>query len=136
MHWDVAAHGTGWMNIYTAPAKLRRLSGAGFGSLPTWVANAKEWLRRGKLLFPGLMTLSAMPRMGEKFGASSHVRSTSAPATDSYILITHITMLLRFESANGQFRLSVEPTDTFSSLTGKVGSSTTTASQDTVLLDC
>jgi nuclear protein localization protein 4 homolog len=30
-------------------------------------------------------------------------------------------MLLRFESPNGQFRLSVEPNDTFSSLTSKVG---------------
>lgn len=35
-------------------------------------------------------------------------------------MLTANTMLLRFESPNGQFRLSVEPSDTFSSLTSKV----------------
>src|SRR2546423_121597 len=66
------------------------------------------------------MTLSPMPRNRPEFGALESFRSIPALITTCTSLRIP-TMLLRFESPNGQFRLSVEPNDTFSSLTSKVG---------------
>src|SRR5436305_12704385 len=62
-----------------------------------------------------------MPRIDRNFGALETSKSTPALITTLLTPLHNPTMLLRFESPNGQFRLSVEPKDPFSSLTSKVG---------------
>ena len=77
-------------------------------------------LRWGPLLASGAMTLSPMPRIGQNLELWSPPGQHLLSDHDLLTPLHNPIMLLRFESPNGQFRLSVEPNDTFSSLTSKV----------------